>query len=443
MFKKLSPLLLLLVLASCEDNVESCSDEFLSDYNTMKSSFKISVQKNADISKRSKLKESLDSFLAGHKEVKCSFEGKQLDPTTEVKTLLSDLSASTVFTPEVVYGDDNRVDVEDSTNENYIKWAKATAAQIRAVDINDDYTMSPETLGQSLNLCKGERFSDQINPARCSGFLVAPDLLVTAGHCMETNFDCEEKRWVFDFVKGTRTLNPENIYKCVEIISQKLDANTEEDYAVVRLERAVSGRSHLSFRTKGKVEKSQSLVVIGHPSGLPTKIADGAKVRSNNKSSFFVANLDTFGGNSGSAVLDAKTGLVEGILVRGEDDYKYIDNGAGGYCRVVNVCKEDECRGEDVTRMTVVKGLPEQVILDPNEVLDELFSDDKLEKENNSGLISFYFKTNKEKVVSGRKFLDVCTLHTTDVSTPKSWSEDFTGSCDDQSIEKIIKSFVE
>ena len=45
------------------------------------------------------------------------------------------------------------------------------------------------------------------------------------------------------------------------------------------------------------------LVVIGHPSGLPTKIADGAWVRNNESEYYFVTNLDTFGGNSGSAVL--------------------------------------------------------------------------------------------------------------------------------------------
>ncbi|MEK7233144.1 MAG: S46 family peptidase [Elusimicrobiota bacterium] len=33
---------------------------------------------------------------------------------------------------------------------------------------------------------------------------------------------------------------------------------------------------------------------------------------------FFVANLDTYGGNSGSAVFNVETNLVEGILLRSE-----------------------------------------------------------------------------------------------------------------------------
>jgi len=46
---------------------------------------------------------------------------------------------------------------------------------------------------------------------------------------------------------------------------------------------------------------------------------------------FFDANLDTFGGNSGSPVFDARTNAVVGILVRGADDYR-----EEGGCDVVN-----------------------------------------------------------------------------------------------------------
>ncbi len=64
---------------------------------------------------------------------------------------------------------------------------------------------------------------------------------------------------------------------------------------------------------------------------------------------YYVANLDTYGGNSGSAVFNAKTGVIEGILMRGENDYVY-KNG----CRVSNVCASDACRGEDVTKLSSI-----------------------------------------------------------------------------------------
>ena len=64
---------------------------------------------------------------------------------------------------------------------------------------------------------------------------------------------------------------------------------------------------------------------------------------------YFVANLDTYGGNSGSAVFNATSGKVEGILVRGENDYVWR-----GSCRVSNKCPADGCRGEDVTKVSAL-----------------------------------------------------------------------------------------
>jgi len=61
--------------------------------------------------------------------------------------------------------------------------------------------------------------------------------------------------------------------------------------------------------------------------------------------------LDTFKGNSGGPVINAKTGLVEGIVVRGEKD-KEKDN--ENKCFRLKRCKDDECRGEDITRISQV-----------------------------------------------------------------------------------------
>ena len=85
--------------------------------------------------------------------------------------------------------------------------------------------------------------------------------------------------------------------------------------------------------------------MIGHPCGLPQKFADGATVRDNTPKAFFVANLDTYGGNSGSPVFNSSNQAVEGILVRGENDF--VTNGT---CFVSLVCPTTGCRGEDVTR---------------------------------------------------------------------------------------------
>ena len=67
---------------------------------------------------------------------------------------------------------------------------------------------------------------------------------------------------------------------------------------------------------------------------------------------FFNANLDTYGGNSGSAVFNASTGEVEGILVRGATDY--VRNGS---CQVSNRIGNNSGSGESVTKITNIKEL--------------------------------------------------------------------------------------
>lgn len=257
---------------------------------------------------------------------------------------------------KVIYGEDNRKDVFESTNASFIELSKSTAAMISGTNLKSRRGGETEISGRTLEdrgICAQERFSKQISAANCSGFLVAPNILVTAGHCIKSESDCKSYKWVFDYKvdhadQGTVNVPTSSVYSCKKIIGRKLDNFSKDDYAVIELDRKATDRNPLKFRRSGKISKGTALVVIGHPTGMPTKIADGANVRSL-QSKFFVANLDTYGGNSGSAVFNVETEEVEGILVRGETDYVY--NSALG-CQVSNVCSNDGCRGEDVTYIT-------------------------------------------------------------------------------------------
>lgn len=279
-------------------------------------------------------------------------------------TVLASLSLSAFASNkqiDVIYGEDNRKDVFESTDSALVELSKSTAAMISMDNLksltNGDIQIMAGTL-ESRGICEKERFSQQISAANCSGFLVAPNVLVTAGHCIKSEADCASYKWVFDFKvdhadQGAVNVSKSDVYSCKKIISRTLDQISKDDYAVIELDRKAEDRRPLTFRKKGKITKGAAIAVIGHPTGLPTKIADGANVRSLS-TKFFVANLDTYGGNSGSAVFNTKTGEVEGILVRGENDYVY--NSSLG-CQVSNVCKSDACRGEDVTFITNIEAL--------------------------------------------------------------------------------------
>lgn len=279
-----------------------------------------------------------------------------------LSALFLSLSLNSFAVDKVVYGVDDRKDVYESQNPLYKTLTESTAAMINTsqltVEANDMLQVRGYTLEED-GVCSDARFAKQVVAANCSGFLVGDQYLVTAGHCITSIADCGTYSWVFGFSNTTEektdhVVSKKDVYKCTEIVSRSLDRTTQNDFAFVKLDRKVVGRSPLKFRTEGKIADRAGIVVIGHPSGLPSKIADGANVRTNTNKIFFQATLDTFGGNSGSAVFDSKTGLVEGILVRGETDYvgDPVQN-----CTRPKVCKETECRGEDVTRITNIKEL--------------------------------------------------------------------------------------
>lgn len=262
---------------------------------------------------------------------------------------------------KVVYGEDNRQDISTTTNDLYKNLAKSTAAMIPSTSLVKDGEVVAIKSGtlEGDGICSDERFAKQPTAAMCSGFLVGKDYLITAGHCITSEADCNSNSWVFDYAindnKATATsVKASAVYHCSKIISRTQDRSTLNDFALIKLDREVTDRTPLTFRKKGKVDLKTEIVVIGHPSGLPTKVSDGAYVRSNDNKYYFQANLDTFGGNSGSAVFDAKTGIIEGILVRGETDYTY-DSATG--CYRTKKCDMESCRGEDVTRITSVTGL--------------------------------------------------------------------------------------
>lgn len=255
---------------------------------------------------------------------------------------------------KVVYGVDDRLDIYQVTDAVLLRDADCGVALVAAGSIIDNgdgtSTLDGPTLGDRRNLCATEPFRDQPAVAFCSGFLVDPSIVVTAAHCVEEG-TLANVRFVFGFemfdatTANTRIVNDE-IYSGRRILGRAI-GNEGTDWCVVQLDRPVLNHLYGTVRRTGTIADSAGVHVIGHPSGIPKKVAGGAAVRDNTPGRFFVANLDTYGGNSGSPVFNSATHVIEGILVRGETDYVQV-----GDCIVSNVCPANGCRGEDVTRAT-------------------------------------------------------------------------------------------
>jgi hypothetical protein len=206
-----------------------------------------------------------------------------------------------------------------------------------------------------------EAFYDESNPGFCSGFRVGSSRIATAGHCIRTQADCEDTAFVFGFYRTAAQAKPEkgippgNVYNCKRVVGGN-ENRDGADWRVVEVDRVITQGSNVVLRTAAtepKLKVNDEVTVVGYPMGLPVKIANQGAVRGF-ANGFFVTNLDTYGGNSGSAVFNSASLakgllLVEGILVRGEKDFEIIDP-----CYISKRCTARGCRGEDVTFATEI-----------------------------------------------------------------------------------------
>jgi V8-like Glu-specific endopeptidase len=270
----------------------------------------------------------------------------------------------------VQYGQDTRTEPYQHSDSKLKEMAASVAIFVHRNQVNisgnsvtlDGYTLNEMSelgwlvSGSHAPMCTDELFSAQVAPGYCTGFLVTENILVTAGHCF-VKTPCAETNIVFGFqmesADSLATITKDNVFECAQVLAQ-VSPNQENqylDYAIVKLDRP-TGRAGLSYTTADQLKAQDNVAVLGYPSGLPQKIASNAFVMSNDESNpYFVANLDTFGSNSGSPVINMASYQVEGILVRGTTDYVLSDDGS---CVQVNRCPEGgdaNCSGENATKM--------------------------------------------------------------------------------------------
>jgi V8-like Glu-specific endopeptidase len=260
------------------------------------------------------------------------------------------------FSQAAVFGVDDRQPVYSFSQKANLGRATAIAlltgnstftADKKSVDID----VSP----LSGTLCSDQKFVSDVSLSySCTGFLVAPDLLVTAGHCVsnhsevknETGGYCEVFDWLFDYqatptsAPRTSGISTEKVYHCKQIIYAVQDEVAPfRDYALIQLDRPVLDRQPLTIST-APVQMNDAVTMLGYPLGSPLKLSQNAKIiLTNPLAHSFVTNLDAFDGNSGSPVFNAKNEVI-GILVAGTPEVSLIHDDAHA-CYRYNHCDED------------------------------------------------------------------------------------------------------
>lgn len=241
----------------------------------------------------------------------------------------------------VIFGADDRVEVHevvDATLRDVV--VRAMPAMIHQRRLGRDeatgaLTLDGPPLGERRGLCEGEAFVEQPTAASCSATLIDDDLVLTAGHCVDS-VACADQRYVFGWYYEApgmlRQLEDASVYACAEIVASEL--SLRNDYAVVRLERDAVGPP-VEVRRE-PVVPGERVSLAGYPLGIPMKVVEAGEVTGPRTTTTFYALLDAHPGNSGSGVLDAEHRVV-GKLTAGPVG-AFED---GGTCTVLRVIGED------------------------------------------------------------------------------------------------------
>jgi hypothetical protein len=267
-----------------------------------------------------------------------------------------------------IYGSDDRRDEYEVQEASILSAGRAVAMLTTPDNLIDNgdgtLTLFSGSLAEAYVLrarhllCPEERFRDQPAPGLATGFLVAPQILATVGHvvsCADT-YPLDDVV-VFDFAMPdgnapSLIIRPEQLYTMQKVLAYN---DGIPDWALVQLDRPVTGRTPLHLRRQGRlVDDVNDLWVIGHPLGLPRKYSGGGKVLANANPAYFETDLDVNIGNSGSPILREANLQVEGILFSGNEDF--VANPAyGGRCDCSLICPDEagRCDGwEWITRAT-------------------------------------------------------------------------------------------
>lgn len=282
-----------------------------------------------------------------------------------------------VTNEKVIYGNDDRTEYVNITNARDRSLADATASGVGKSDVSCSggtcsLTTTPYVDGctqtQCLPLCQGTRFLGQGRMAIFGAVLVAPDLFLTAGHALNcpTSFgSCDPSYWqdrylVFGFAADANgnaptTVPESDVYSITSAQGAGVDINGNApngDFAVLKVDRIVASRIPVVVRYTGQVSNGTSLLNIGNTDGLPQKLSANSDVKASFANVFY-ANIDAFNNSSGSPVIGAGTGVLEGILVAGPENYV-----VNGTCMTPRLCSDtvNDCGWVESTTLPHIAG---------------------------------------------------------------------------------------
>ena len=169
----------------------------------------------------------------------------------------------------------------------------------------------------------------------CTGTLITDNLLLTAGHCFDQVDD--PLGWRVPRVNGTNDLIPPaeialnmhvdfNYQRDANgVLRQELRFGVQAlveyrlgglDFAIVRLTGSPADTFGIGVSATGDATEGETVCIIGHPAGMPKRIEAGP-ISAYSGNQIRYNDIDTLGGNSGSAIWHPSSGTIVGVHTNG------------------------------------------------------------------------------------------------------------------------------
>jgi V8-like Glu-specific endopeptidase len=295
----------------------------------------------------------------------------------------------------IIYGTNNIVDLPTTEDRDLQELSTSVAAMVSSKrlfvnryndDKKDEYLFHGDSLAHSYRMCD-EDLNSQHAGAKCSSFLVGEDIMVTAAHCLIDVGDkkkspeevCKSHNFIFDFNDSKfqsdnhhgAIVKKKDVYSCAKVIEYKND--NEHDYAVIKLDRIVEGRSPVKLLNPSEMTYGSAISTLGFPQGLTLRAStDGKFYELSKNRNWLLTQVDSFSGNSGGPIIDELTNMVVGIHTHGLNDALIYDSERSCYTYSSRCSDPTTCGTGYAFNITKIETLKNKIVQNTNLQREEL-----------------------------------------------------------------------